>query len=606
MAIPINSKIKEGPKLPDTWILGSKYTANRRADIRRHTLSILRLTYRSNFPPLAPYHFTSDAGWGCMLRSAQMLMAQALQRHLLGREWRAPDDTELRRANKEYCDILRWFTDYPGPPSVYSIHHLVQCGMRYDKLPGEWYGPSTAAFVLRDLAMLHHRKYRGPVEVFACQGDTIYINEIEKFADNASDYLKDRDNAHASSASTAAGLASSSTPLSSSSYMEGEEERYERGIDIDIDRESCSGSQLFTGDGVESPPHTPNNEYENTKTNANTSSNSNNSAPDRLRTASDRSADSRNMNGNGNGNNVVDTERIAILTKQSSSTSTRRHRLSRSQLSEGIAGNGNGNGNGTSEDTHGHITFADVSAQDNDDDDDPSMLTANATAAPPPTTPTKDDDIFIKRMAATTTSDIKLPLRNLSVKIDPSERVHDPFYDPLLNPPPHVHTEKPWSCGLVLLIPLRLGINQELKEILESRYTLGILGGRPRHAIYFVGHRGDLLLGLDPHAVYTNPSLAAPFPATEYMSQVHVNEFQCLDLTMLDPSIALAFYFRCRAEFEAFCDNTRVSVEQKKQAGRRSLFNVQQCKPSYENTGDGDWGHSDGDASGDDDEYVFL
>ena len=59
--------------------------ASRKADIRRHAESIIRLTYRSNFPPLAPYHFTSDAGWGCMLRSAQMLMAQALQRHLLGR-----------------------------------------------------------------------------------------------------------------------------------------------------------------------------------------------------------------------------------------------------------------------------------------------------------------------------------------------------------------------------------------------------------------------------------------------------------------------------------------------------------------------------------------
>lgn len=57
-----------------------------RERIRRHSESLMRFTYRNRFPALLPYNdITSDAGWGCMLRSAQMLMAQALQRHMLGR-----------------------------------------------------------------------------------------------------------------------------------------------------------------------------------------------------------------------------------------------------------------------------------------------------------------------------------------------------------------------------------------------------------------------------------------------------------------------------------------------------------------------------------------
>ena len=47
--------------------------------------STMWVTYRSGFPRMEPYGYTDDSGWGCMLRSAQMLMIQALQRHTLGR-----------------------------------------------------------------------------------------------------------------------------------------------------------------------------------------------------------------------------------------------------------------------------------------------------------------------------------------------------------------------------------------------------------------------------------------------------------------------------------------------------------------------------------------
>lgn len=98
------------------------------------------LTYRCGFPAMQPYPFTDDAGWGCMLRSSQMLMANALCRHL------GPGSRHR---------VLRWFADAPGDDAVYSIHNMVRCGMRYDMLPGEWYGPGVAAHVLRDLSEIH-------------------------------------------------------------------------------------------------------------------------------------------------------------------------------------------------------------------------------------------------------------------------------------------------------------------------------------------------------------------------------------------------------------------------------------------------------------------
>ena len=121
------------------------------------------MTYRSNFPPIAKssdptanagmsfatklrsignQSFSSDTGWGCMIRSGQSLLANTLCTLKLGRDWRRGDDDE-----KE-AEVLGLFADAPEAP--FSIHKFVEHGAQAcGKHPGEWFGPSAAARCLQ-------------------------------------------------------------------------------------------------------------------------------------------------------------------------------------------------------------------------------------------------------------------------------------------------------------------------------------------------------------------------------------------------------------------------------------------------------------------------
>ena len=88
---------------------------------------------------------------------------------------------------------MTWFADFPSTTEhLYSVHNMVATGLaKYDKLPGEWYGPGTVCYVLRDLVELHERQQaagRGATtaesrrifRVYVAPQSSVYCDSIEE------------------------------------------------------------------------------------------------------------------------------------------------------------------------------------------------------------------------------------------------------------------------------------------------------------------------------------------------------------------------------------------------------------------------------------------
>ncbi|XP_066583605.1 cysteine protease ATG4D [Prorops nasuta] len=157
---------------------------------KRDFMSRLWLTYRREFPILNGSSFTTDCGWGCMLRSGQMMLAQALVCHFLGREWRwRPDEIintyEQRVEENKHRMIIQWFGDQPTK-SPLSIHTLVSLSASTGKKAGDWYGPGSVAHLLSKAvkqATQSHPEFNN-LAVYVAQDCAVYLDDVRSECEN--------------------------------------------------------------------------------------------------------------------------------------------------------------------------------------------------------------------------------------------------------------------------------------------------------------------------------------------------------------------------------------------------------------------------------------
>lgn len=117
--------------------------------------------------------FNTDIGWGCMIRTGQSLLANAIQIALLGRGFRVNED-----GTGSESEILGMFMDNFEAP--FSIHNFVKKGLELsNKKPGEWFGPAATSRSIQSLLRDFSECGLDECLISVSSGD-VYEEEVEE------------------------------------------------------------------------------------------------------------------------------------------------------------------------------------------------------------------------------------------------------------------------------------------------------------------------------------------------------------------------------------------------------------------------------------------
>jgi len=134
--------------------LGKYY--NKLDNIDSLNSNLLYFTYKINFENIKNTNINTDIGWGCTIRSTQMMLANIFlfKKYLYSIE-----------KNEDYYFILYLFKD--NYESIFSLHNFVKYYHIYKKNIGDWIGPYTACSIIQNFNKILNNKF-----------DIIYLHNL--------------------------------------------------------------------------------------------------------------------------------------------------------------------------------------------------------------------------------------------------------------------------------------------------------------------------------------------------------------------------------------------------------------------------------------------
>ncbi len=442
----------------------------------------LWMTYRKDIEEFrGAAGMTSDCGWGCMIRSGQMIVANTLLLQRLGRHWRwkrsaqAAGGDPMRTSGvmtamemqeeMEHRHIVRLFGDsYQSPLSIHNLCDLAKESL--GKRPGDWFGPASTAHLLKDAAKkaASYNHVLRDICIYVAQDCTVYRQDVTDLCQGRALMRKKSDSAGASSRT------SHSSPAASEDYSVVELPDDYDGVLVPTEgRNPQTGSRLFGG-VIEGVPYF------------------------------DEETEDPEI-----GQDVEVVEREPYSLNQQVNID-------------------------------GEVWVAEGPA--------------TPTPSPAPSAPSQS---MVEGAAGRVYPD--LSTLHESTNGERQRRRHPKF-----NSAKSLASEDDWTPVLIL-VPVRLGgekLNPVyvpcLRSLLATDSCVGVIGGRPRHSLYFIGFQDDNLIHLDPHLVQDGVNVLGAKSTTFALDSFHCKTPRKLNVNKMDPSCCLGFFCPTRRAFDGWCE----------------------------------------------------
>lgn len=187
-----SSILSKSPSSDSIYNIRYKLTNdNMKTPLEQEIYSRLWFTYRKDFEPLSGNtNYTSDCGWGCMLRTAQMLIAQGLLVHTFGKDWSLYKSLKSDDEINIYKDLISLFNDRNSKSCPFGIHNLLnladkklvtEINEKSNKTTrvGTWFGPSAVCILMKEAL---NKSLDNPllqnIRFYVAQDCTIYKQDI--------------------------------------------------------------------------------------------------------------------------------------------------------------------------------------------------------------------------------------------------------------------------------------------------------------------------------------------------------------------------------------------------------------------------------------------